>query len=352
MFGIDLFAGPGGMSLGAQLSGITVQVAVEIDRRAASTYSCNHPATQLIVSDVASLSPDRIRDLCPTDCQLVLFGGPPCQGFSYSNSRHRRITNPLNWLFTEFLRFVSALSPQWVVFENVRGLMDTAKGYFLRRILAGFHDLGYDVCHGLLNAADFGVPQDRCRYFIVATTLDIDYGLPKPSGSGRVTVRDAIGDLPTLPNGNSACLMPYGDCAPSAYARRMRTRRRMCTNNLVSKNSELVVARYREIPQGRNWQSIPPYLMTNYRDPSRCHTGLYHRLREDLPSVVVGNFRKNMLIHPTEHRGLSIREAARLQSFPDSYRFLDSIGFQQQQVGNAVPPLLAKAVFDSITSRS
>jgi len=88
--------------------------------------------------------------------------------------------------------------------------------------------------------------------------------------------------------------------------------------------------------------------MKNYADPSRCHTGVYHRLSEDMPSVVIGNFRKNMLIHPTEHRGLSVREAARIQSFPDSFVFCGSIGFQQQQVGNAVPPLLAKAVFQSL----
>lgn len=120
------------------------------------------------------------------------------------------------------------------------------------------------------------------------------------------------------------------------------------SNNLVTKSSPEIIKRYRYVPQGGNWQNIPENLMNNYKDTTRCHTGIYHRLKEDEPSVVLGNFRKNMLIHPQQDRGLSVREAARLQSFPDWYEFVGSIGFQQQQVGNAVPPLLAKAVFTAI----
>jgi DNA (cytosine-5)-methyltransferase 1 len=120
---------------------------------------------------------------------------------------------------------------------------------------------------------------------------------------------------------------------------------------LVSKNSKSVIERYAYIPQGGNWEDIPETLMKNYADRSRCHTGIYHRLKEDAPSVTIGNYRKAMLIHPWEDRGLSVREAARLQSFPDNYQFMGSIGFQQQQVSNAVPPLLAKAVFEMIVDK-
>jgi DNA (cytosine-5)-methyltransferase 1 len=123
-----------------------------------------------------------------------------------------------------------------------------------------------------------------------------------------------------------------------------------CSNNLVTGNAPHIIERYKHIPAGGNWEDIPKRLMSNYTDVQRCHTGIYRRLRHDEPSVVIGNFRKNMLIHPNKHRGLSVREAARLQSFPDSFRFHGSIGFQQQQVGNAVPPLLAKAVFRQILS--
>jgi DNA (cytosine-5)-methyltransferase 1 len=128
----------------------------------------------------------------------------------------------------------------------------------------------------------------------------------------------------------------------------MRNNQSGCLNHLVTRNSELVIERYKYIPQGGNWEHIPEHLMKNYKDKSRCHTGIYRRLDNNKPSVVIGNYRKNMLIHPTQNRGLSVREAARLQSFPDSFVFKGSIGFQQQQVGNAVPPLLAKALFSSI----
>jgi DNA (cytosine-5)-methyltransferase 1 len=130
----------------------------------------------------------------------------------------------------------------------------------------------------------------------------------------------------------------------------MRGGLNICSNNLVTGNAPHIIDRYKFIPPGGNWEDIPKHLMSNYADVQRCHTGIYRRLRDDEPSIVIGNFRKNMLIHPSKHRGLSVREAARLQSFPDSFRFYGSIGFQQQQVGNAVPPMLAKAVFSQILS--
>jgi DNA (cytosine-5)-methyltransferase 1 len=163
-----------------------------------------------------------------------------------------------------------------------------------------------------------------------------------------VTVSEAIHDLPNLRNGAAIDLLPYKLAAGTAYARLMRGHMKTCHNHLVTRNSSLVLERYRHVPQGGNWEHIPNRLMRNYHNRNQCHTGIYHRLRSRTPSVVIGNFRKNMLIHPTQHRGLSVREAARLQSFPDSYIFQGSIGFQQQQVGNAVPPLLAKAVFAAI----
>ena len=127
-------------------------------------------------------------------------------------------------------------------------------------------------------------------------------------------------------------------------------RRDGCTNHNVTNNASHIIERYKYIPQGGNWECIPENLMKNYTNRMRCHTGIYRRLSEDKPSVVIGNYRKNMLIHPKQDRGLSVREAARLQSFPDSYEFYGSIGFQQQQVANAVPPLLAKAIFLTITN--
>jgi DNA (cytosine-5)-methyltransferase 1 len=128
----------------------------------------------------------------------------------------------------------------------------------------------------------------------------------------------------------------------------MRGKLKLCSGHIVTQNKDYIIDRYKYIKQGENWKSIPDDLMDNYTNSSRCHSGIYHRLCDNEPSVVIGNYRKNMLIHPWENRGLSVREAARLQSFPDWYQFCGGIGYQQQQVGNAVPPLLAKEVFKSI----
>jgi DNA (cytosine-5)-methyltransferase 1 len=204
----------------------------------------------------------------------------------------------------------------------------------------------------LLNAKDFGVPQDRTRYFLVGSRDGVPFSFPQAGDRMCPTVEDAIRDLPQLENGDLECWRRYGPRKPSAYAKVLRRNRKGCHNHLVTRNAPYVIERYQHVSQGGNWEAIPAHLMKNYADRTRCHTGIYHRLRSDRASVVIGNFRKNMLIHPHQHRGLSVREAARIQSFPDWFRFYGSIGFQQQQVGNAVPPRLAQVVFDAIVCAS
>lgn len=240
------------------------------------------------------------------------------------------------------------MNPDWVVFENVKGLLETEKGFFLEAVLKGFKDVGYTTNHFVLNSADYGVPQFRNRLFIIASLHGVKVTAPKPTVTKYVTVAQALKDLPELANGDSPDEMAYSSHARTDYAKKMRGDLKKCYNNVVTLNARHVIERYRHIPQGGNWEDIPKRLMGNYTDVTRCHTGIYRRLKEDEPSVVIGNFRKNMLIHPWLHRELSVREAARLQSFSDDFRFAGSIGFQQQQVGNAVPPLLARAIFNQI----
>lgn len=346
MIGIDLFAGAGGMSLGASMAGISVEFAVELDRFAGKTYSRNHPQTELYRGDIRNLTRKRLRRWIPKKNRVVVFGGPPCQGFSWSNARTRNLDNDENWLFEEFLRVVKIVKPAWVVFENVQGIVDTASGEFRRQVTSGIEGCGYKVWTALLNAVHFGVPQDRTRFFLVGSRTRPGFRFPRRRMK-PITVYEAIHDLPRLENGASQCWKPYGRATPSAYARHLR-QQTGCCNHLVTSNAPFVLKRYAFVPQGGNWENIPARLMRNYADRSRCHTGIYHRLTAKAPSVVIGNFRKNMLIHPTQNRGLSVREAARMQSFPDWYTFVGSIGFQQQQVGNAVPPHLAAAVFRAL----
>ena len=335
------------MSWGAVQAGFHVVFAVESNQYAAHTYRSNHPNTTVIRDDIRNVTTQMLSPCKDISHDLVVFAGPPCQGFSWSNTRTRNLGNPSNWLFSEFVRVVRDLCPAWIVFENVQGIVNTAKGAILAEIR---HSLSADyVLHqATLNAMHYGVPQNRARFFLVGSRAGVPFRFPHASAVDAVTVDDAIRDLPVLRNGAAVCCRSYGSAAPSPYGRQMRASTVRTCNHLVTRSSRIVLNRYAHVPQGGNWQTLPPELMWNYKAPARCHTGLYHRLRSDKPSIVIGNYRKNMLIHPFENRGLSVREAARIQSFPDCYRFSGSIGFQQQQVGNAVPPLLAKSVFEAI----
>ncbi|MGH1462092.1 MAG: DNA cytosine methyltransferase [Neptuniibacter sp.] len=348
MIGIDLFSGAGGMSLGARMAGVDVQLVVEADKHAAETYLHNHkPSLGLYQGDIRSFEPFEINK--DSSKATVVFGGPPCQGFSTSNQTTRNSENDNNWLFQEFVRVVNFYMPEWVIFENVKGILETEGGIFVDKIVSSLSELGYTVSTQLLQAVDFGVPQKRSRFFAVGSLQGKTFEFPEPIATKAVTVADALCGLPRLENGASQCYMPYAAPPKSEYAKVMKGACQTgCNNHLVTRNNSEILKRYEHIPQGGNWEDIPESLMGNYKDRMRCHTGIYRRLISTEPSVVIGNYRKNMLIHPVENRGLSVREAARLQSFPDSFEFKGSIGFQQQQVGNAVPPLLSKAIFDKL----
>lgn len=345
LWGVDLFAGSGGLSLGANQAGISTLIAIESDKDAAKTFTINHPSTKMLHTDIRNV--DKI-DIDKQKRPLIVFGGPPCQGFSTSNQKTRLIDNGLNWLFQDFIRIVKLLEPEWVLFENVKGFLITSKGHFKDIVLNELVSLGYTVTCKVVNALEFGVPQKRERVIIIGNKNGISVDLPSPPQYPIITVHDAISDLPDLVNGACINELPYKSNPVSVYAENMRKNLNVCQNHLVTNNSVDVLTRYQHIPQGGNWMSIPDELMHSYSNRFHCHSGIYRRLKEDEPSIVIGNYRKNMLIHPNQNRGLSVREVARLQSFPDDYVFFGNLGSQQQQVSNAVPPLLAKSIFQEI----
>lgn len=341
--GVDIFSGAGGMSLGAAMAGIHTVVAVENDKHAAESFIYNHPESLMINDDIRKIN---ARNLV-RDTPFVLFGGPPCQGFSMSNTKTRNIDNINNSLFEEFIRFVAELNPYWVVFENVEGFESFDDGRVALELENRLLALGYSCSAAVLCAADYGVPQKRNRFFLVGNRVGKEFKFPKPHKK-QVSVRDAIKDLPRLENGASAYELPYISKADNAYLKLMRKKSKASTQNFVSRNQDYVIERYKHIKPGQNWRAIPDELMTNYADKNNCHSGIYKRLNPKEPSVVISNYRKNMLIHPYQNRGLSVREAARIQSFPDKFTFQGTLMHIQQQIGNAVPPLLAKAIFKKI----
>ena len=350
---VDLFSGAGGLSEGFIQAGFFIAASVELDRYAAETQKRNHThhcryRTEVICSDVRSVPAARLSYSCAETGSRrphVLMGGPPCRGFSRSNRRTRNMDNPENHLFRDFLRLVRELTPLIVVIENVADLVRFEKGAVADEIRAYLEEMGYQVQHEVLNAVRFGLPQRRSRVFFVAVKSGMKFAFPEGSSDGEIPLWAAISDLPSLSNGHAVDEMPYGSPQPlSKYQAKRRSGKPTVKNNLVSRNNDLVIERYKHIPQGGNWEDIPEELMQNYADRTMCHQWIYRRLPECEPSITILNFRKNMLIHPREHRGLSVREAARIQSFNDDYIFCGPLMHQQQQVANAVPPLLARAL--------
>lgn len=341
--GIDVFAGIGGMSLGAHMAGIEVAVAVENNKYAAETYRFNHQNTKVIERDIAEVNlSDHLKE-----SPFILFGGPPCQGFSLSNTKTRSLDNLNNSLFEEFVRVVLELQPEWFVLENVEGFEFFEGGIVVELLNEIFNKSNYLTFYKTLVASDYRVPQNRKRFFLVGNRLGKNFEFPEAQKE-KVTVRQAIGDLPRLKNGDKIDSLPYTNDASNDFLEIVRNGSKRSVQNYVSRNKDYVIERYSYIGQGQNWKAIPEALMSNYKDSSKTHSGIYRRLDFDKPSVVISNYRKNMLIHPDQNRGLSVREAARLQSIPDDFIFKGPLMYVQQQIGNAVPPLLAKAVFSQI----
>ncbi len=343
MKGIDIFCGAGGMSLGAQMAGVDITLAIDFNQSAIDTFKSNHPETpNVLCENITKIDFSKYKE-----DYFILMGGPPCQGFSVSNTKTRNDENSNNSLFYEFIRAVRELKPKWFVFENVEGITLFQKGKVIAILREEMTKLGYTTTERVLTASDYGVPQNRNRFFMVGNRENIEFDFPE-KGEIKVSVEQAIGDLPNLENGALFEELPYKNIKSSEYANFMRKDSKKSLQNFVSRNKEYVIERYKHIKQGENWQAIPQKMMENYKDLNNCHSGIYRRLKANSPSVVIANYRKNMLIHPFQNRGLSVREAARLQSFPDNFLFQGSLMHKQQQIGNAVPPLLAKAIIEQI----
>lgn len=346
---IDLFAGIGGMSLGFKKSGFNILAANDIDAHCKETYAENFPNIPYILKDIHNISAEEIFRNCETNKIDVVVGGPACQGFSLANIRTRTADNPKNNLVFEFVRVVKAIRPSWFIMENVEGLINMNEGSFTNTIIKNMRRNGYSVDFIPLCASDYGVPQKRKRVFFIGNRVGSKIEIPdRTFGSEKkphITVGEAIGDLPAINNqtkGYDIC--DYSSKPKNKYQKKMRGRSKKVHNHLITKSRRLILERYSRIPPGKNWSALPDSLKSKCVLESGGHSYLYKRLKQDEPANTIANFRKAMLIHPIENRGLSIREAARLQSFEDSFIFKGGISFQQQQLANVVPPLLAQAV--------
>lgn len=359
---IDLFCGCGGMSAGFVNAGFEIVAAVDKDRKAAETYDYNHTCSPItedirnenIVDKILSCVNRAVYERNEID---AIIGGPPCRDFSQSNiNTHTESESPSDYLIRRHIQMINDLRPSIVVIENVPKLLRNDREVYKQAISTPLKKIGYSVEAKILKAEEFGVPQRRRRVFVIGV-LNGEPPFPTPTHGNQtdnlkpiITVSEAISDLPTLPTGGGGQeIMDYleSPSSQSEFVEELREPVEEDTlfNHQTTVNREQTYKRFKHIPQGGNWRDIPKHLMENYTDRERTHDNIYYRLKEDKSAKTVANFRKQMMVHPTQNRLLSVREAARLQSFPDNYCFIgDGFNARQQMVGDAVPVKLAEAV--------
>lgn len=369
---VDLFAGCGGMSLGFELAGFTPVIANELDEWACQTYARNHRGTVAVARDIRDLQDPQafVREHCGRNHGIEgVVGGPPCQGFSLSGNRDPK--DPRNSLFVDFLRFVDQLRPKFFVMENVTGIrsLRLKSGRPAEHIIVeSAQDVGYNVQVLQLNAADYGVPQSRTRVFFVGLRSDIPFvgARLQPSsthrGSRLVTAWDAISDLPEIQSGEDGDGLPYRNRAANEYQVWAREGSTGVTNHTAMRHTKRLIERFVVIQAGQSVDDVPAEHAQRRRgNPDEISGKSFGqnnmRVYADRPAPTVPASFQSNFIHPFLNRNFTAREGARLQSFPDRYEFWgrrttmswEKNLSQYQQIGNAVPPLLARAVATAIS---
>lgn len=356
---IDLFCGAGGLSEGFRQAGFHVLAGQDYDDMAGATFAATHSEATFVGGPIQSVTPKQLLEAAGVkNGEIdVIVGGPPCQGYSVYNHQ-RGAQDPRAGLFREYLRIVKGIQPRWLVMENVTGITSIAGGNIVREIFEGMASLGYRVDMRVLKAEEYGVPQERRRVFFIATRTDAPILFPDPThGPGLepfVTVWDAISDLPALKNGEGdSGSLPYPNKPQNGYQAILRGDCTRIFNHSASRLSRVNEERMRHIPPGGSWRDIPRELLPAgmLKAKRSDHTKRYGRPRKtDLACTILTkcDVHWGAYIHPVQDRSITVREAARLQSFPDFFEFMGSRTEQYVQVGNAVPPLLGRRVAEAL----
>lgn len=340
---LDLFCGAGGLSLGFQLAGYNIVGGVDFKKDAILTHEKNFKNSISICGDITKIDDEKVIELFGNKEVDVIIGGPPCQGFSAGN-RQQIENDPRNKLFFEFIRFVKILKPKAIVIENVRQILTKDNGFAKNKIFEILNENGYNIDVRVLNASDYGVPQKRNRAVFIGIRNDvgtIDYDKIKKDEK-IVTVEEAIGELYELEKSDSNIL---NSKPVTKYQKYLRSKYNTILNHEKKYPNSEVQERISYVPQGGNWQSVPEHLWKVQRN--NRHSSAYKRLNEKEPSITIDTGHMNYF-HPLYNRVPTVRESARIQSFPDDFEFVGTVTSQLRQVGNAVPPLMAKAIGELI----
>lgn len=389
---LDTFAGAGGFSLGFKLEGYDIIGGIEIDDWAAETFSLNHKNSKVLIGDICNFSNEYIHELFNDNKPDIILGGPPCQGFSVCRKNSCDPKDPKNSLFIEFLRICKLFNPKYLIMENVPNLLKAKTStdeQVLDIIKKELNKIGYFVYIKVLDAVDYGVPQIRSRLFVIGSTHELERPFPEPthcitqhkqitSFNNELkpcpTLWDAISDLPDIEAGEGQEEMNYTREANNAYQLQMRDGSERVYNHVAMKHTKRMIERFASMSIGESVSDVPAYLKPYKRNSNgtisdkvydqnnrrmnpnkQCHT---------IPASFYANF-----VHPFKNRNFTAREGARIQSFPDwfvfkgkptvvSHKLLQREGrleekhlCQYNQIGNAVPPLMARAIARNIASQ-
>ncbi|MCL4630003.1 DNA cytosine methyltransferase [Burkholderia multivorans] len=389
---LDTFAGAGGFSLGFEMAGCEVVGAVEMDSWATDTFKHNHPDAVVMRADISKVSDDEFSSTFGGVRPDIVIGGPPCQGFSIANRNAGDPKDPRNSLFKDFVRVGRIFSPTFMVMENVPNLLAarTNDGKRVIDIISeSLSELGYHVYSKVLQATDFGVPQIRSRLFVIASSIPLAQPFPEPTHALRAsaaeggdlfssdlpscpTLWDAISDLPELLAGEGGEESKYTLPPQTEYQRMLRQDSETLFNHKAMNHTPRMVERFSHMEWGQSGNDVPDHLKPRKRNSTEIATSAFdqnnrrmypHRPCHTVPASFYANF-----VHPYQHRNFTAREGARIQSFPDNFRFLgkptvvshkllaregreeEKFLCQYNQIGNAVPPLLARAVAKNLLS--
>lgn len=344
---LDLFCGAGGFSYGMhQNTSFQTCVALDNDPNVIATFKYNMPDTDMVIGNITEKAvKDEVIEKSKSCSVNVIIGGPPCQGYALKGKK-LGLNDPRNYLFREYLDVVGRLKPDVFVIENVKTLLSTANGWFRNEIIRAIRKLGYSVEYGVMIASDYGVPQARERAIFICSRHN---PIPLPSANviTPVTVRDAISDLAFLESGEGSFEQAYEMLPLSEYQMSMRSKSGVLYNHQASNHKQIAIDKLKMIPPEKGKECLPEKMIGKQQ-----YKSTWGRLKWDEVSPTIdtrfdaaSNGRNN---HPFLNRAITPREAARLQSFDDDFVFLGSKIHVRKQIGNAVPPLLAKAIADQI----
>lgn len=335
---VDFFCGAGGLSLGFQKAGFSIKLGVDIDKAALVTYEKNHHAKTLCC-DIRKLTGEIVKKEIGGANIDVIIGGPPCQGFSIAGKRSE--DDPRNQLYLSFIRLVNEIKPKVFVIENVPGILSYQKGLVKDNIIKKFESFGYSVSYKVLTASQYGVPQTRKRVLFVGTLTKQQFVFPRP-GNSLVSCKMALSDLPPLINERGIDPSDYYLPPQNDYQKLMRKSSNKVHNHIAAKHSERIQTIISLVPPGGNYKDLPESI----KNTTHFHVA-FTRFPDDKPAPTIDTGHRHHY-HYKYNRVPTVRECARIQSFPDDFIFFGNKTEQFRQVGNAVPPLLAECVAKKI----